>query len=294
MNCKCQEFKNIVVDEKEKQHEHIVNKVGCLTIASKTVYPQAEESENNLSKIVESLSLTEYQIVYITKGSGVLKLESSEYIQVYKGQVIFFFPGQQLNFSASGNEEWKGYFIRFEEQIIGNIIDKSFLSKEKQVLDVGLNVELVNLFIRAMEVIRTDKAAPQQHLLGIMIHIIGLILYESQTRKKDNSKDKQIVEMAKIIMTENISNRISSEELASQLGVNYVTFRSLFKRQTGFAPAQYNMNLKITKAKQLLMESELSVKEIFGKFRYYSPQSLSLSFKKSTGETPTKYRFNCK
>ena len=72
----------------------------------------------------------------------------------------------------------------------------------------------------------------------------------------------QKIEQAKIIMNENVFKDIDPEELAMKLNISYSWFRKVFKDYTGYAPAKYFQELKLRKAKQLLVGTSHSVKEI--------------------------------
>ena len=72
----------------------------------------------------------------------------------------------------------------------------------------------------------------------------------------------QKIEQAKIIMNENVAGNVDPEELAMRLNISYSWFRRVFKEYTGYAPAKYFQELKLRKAKQLLVGTSQSVKEI--------------------------------
>lgn len=153
-----------------------------------------------------------------------------------------------------------------------------------------MNEELVSLFTRALDIAEEEKPASQQYLSGILMHIIGMILSISKNKafEKDNVAEK--IEQAKIIMNENVYKEIDPEELAQKLNLSYSWFRKMFKDYTGYAPAKYFQELKLRKAKQLLIETPHSVKEICFMLGYTSTEHFSNLFKKNTRLTPSEYR----
>lgn len=284
------EYKYLLANDKDRQYGLAVNTVGFQTIPHDSPYPLANHPEGYFFNAKQGRILHEYQFIYITKGSGVLTLECSKSIPVSMGQIIVLFPGQWHSYSPVKSSGWNEYYIGFSGAIAENLVKNSFLSNENQVLNIGFNDELVGLFKRAIEIVRIDKMATQQHLLGIVMHMVGIIIYESQNKQIDAGYSTQIIENAKIIMNEHVFHTVHPEELAATLNINYTSFRKLFKLTTGFSPARFFLMLKIKKAKQLLMETSMSVKEIAYKLSFYSPESFIIAFKKSTGETPSKYR----
>lgn len=286
------EYKYLIANEQDKQFGLLVNTVGFQCIHLKSSYPLPYHPEGYFFDATKGRVLEEYQLVYITKGIGYFKNSSTDFISVTKGQVIVLFPGQWHSYYPDENIGWNEYYIGFCGGVIDNIAENSFFSKDNPILNVGLNEELVSLFKCAIEVAKIDKIATQQHLFGIVMHMIGLILSESQCVTLDNMEHSQTIELARIIMKENVFENIYPEELSAKLNMNYTTFRKLFKNVTGYSPAKYFQTLKIQKAKQLLLETSFSVKEISHKLNYYSPERFNTTFKNSTGETPAKYRIN--
>lgn len=287
------EFKYLIVNESDKKFGITVNTVGFQSIHPNDPYPLKDHPEGYFFNATKGRILNEYQFVYITKGSGILRIETNKIIPISKGQIIVIFPGQWHSYCPTEELGWNEYYIGFCGEIIEKLVKNSFLSKENQLLDVGLNEELVRLFKRAIEIVKIDKTASQQYLLGIVMHMIGLILSEYQN-KKLNDKYLQIIENAKIIMNENIFSCIQINELADRFNISYSSFRKIFKEYTGFAPTKYFHELKIRKAKQLLLETSHSVKEISYMLNYYSPDSFNTYFKKVTDQTPSKYRLICR
>lgn len=143
---------------------------------------------------------------------------------------------------------WNEYYIGFEGPIIDNLVKNSFISKESQILDIGINEELASLFARALEVAEADKTAAQQYLSGIVLHIMGAVLAISQNKRYEVDNAAQKIESAKIIMHENVYKDIDPEELARKLGISYSWFRKVFKEYTGYAPAKYFQELKLRKS----------------------------------------------
>lgn len=106
---------------------------------------------------------------------------------------------------------------------------------------------------------------------------------------RDKNIDGQIAK-AKILMQENIEQNLPGEAIARQIGMGYSWFRRIFKEYTGFAPNQYMQELKISKSKELLTNSEMNCQQIAYAVGFETPSYFNIVFKKKTGMTPSKYR----
>jgi len=284
------EFKYLIVNERDKKFGVSVNTVGFQSIRPNTPYPISDHPSGYYFNIQKGRILHEYQLLYITKGKGMISFVPGEEFELNKGRIFILFPGQWHSYYPNAETGWNEYYIGFQGQLIDKILENNFISAENQILEVGFHEELVNLFSRAIEIAEEEKAASQQYLGGIVMHMIGLVLSVSQNNLFEKNEVTQKIEQAKIIMNENLFKNIDPEILAEKLNISYSWFRKVFKDYTGYAPAKYFQELKLRKAKQLLIGTSHSVKEISYMLDYNSTEHFFTLFKKVTGFTPLEYR----
>ena len=284
------EFKYLIVNDMDRKFGLWVNTVGFQSILPDSPYPLKNHPSGYFFNTSKGRILREYQIVYITKGRGLFTSETTPEKQVCKGRLMVLFPGQWHTYHPYQQTGWNEYYIGFEGPVVNNLFGEGFLSKDNQVLEVGLNEELVSLFSRALEIAEQDKISAQQYLSGIVMHMLGMILSISKNKIFEVGDVDQKIEQAKIIMNENVFKDIDPEELAMKLNISYSWFRKVFKDYTGYAPAKYFQELKLRKVKQLLVGTSQSVKEISFMLDYKSTDHFFSLFKKRTGFTPLEYR----
>jgi len=284
------DFKYLLVNEKDKKFGLTVNTVGFGPVAPNMAYPSTKHPKSYYFTPNSGRVLSEYQIVYISKGRGVFSSDSTKKTNITKGQVIFLFPGQWHTYCPLKEIGWNEYYIGFEGKIIDDIVSNGFISPENQILNVGVNEDLVNLFSTAIKVAKEDKTAAQQNLAGIAFNILGTILSLAQNRNFESKESAQKIERAKVIMIENIYKNIDIKGIATNLGISYSLFRKSFKEYTGYAPAQYFQELKLRKGKELLAETNYSIKEISYELNFSSYEYFLSFFKKRVGITPMEYR----
>jgi transcriptional regulator GlxA family with amidase domain len=89
---------------------------------------------------------------------------------------------------------------------------------------------------------------------------------------------------------ENLNSNVNIEELAGDLNVGYSYFRQMFRKYTGISPTQYHLSLRIQKAKDLLVSTNQSFKEIAIDLGFESYFYFSRIFKDKTGQSPLEFR----
>ena len=82
----------------------------------------------------------------------------------------------------------------------------------------------------------------------------------------------------------------SVSEMARCAGYSVYHFCRLFKQQTGRSPWQYVLDRKIERAKELLIGSSLSIKEISVSLDFGNPDYFAKLFRSRTGIQPSRYR----
>ena len=83
---------------------------------------------------------------------------------------------------------------------------------------------------------------------------------------------------------------ISPEKIAKSLCLSYSSFRKTFKEYTGFSPARYISEIKMSKAKELLTNSSMTIKEIAYSVGFNNHDYFFTAFHNMTGRTPAEYR----
>ena len=89
---------------------------------------------------------------------------------------------------------------------------------------------------------------------------------------------------------ENITEKLSLGVLAGQFGISDFHYNRIFKAVTGSSLKQYILGRKLTKAAELLNETDQSVLEIALYMGFEYPEVFSRAFKKQFGIAPVRLR----
>ncbi len=91
-------------------------------------------------------------------------------------------------------------------------------------------------------------------------------------------------------MRENLDQPINCEELAQKYQLGYSNFRRMFKKYTGVPPAQYHLQQRLQKARDLMRGTDMSIKEIAFSLGFESQFHFSKIFRSKSGVPPSKFR----
>lgn len=233
--------------------------------------------------------LNEYQIIYVTRGKGIFCSRSAGKMYLHAGDVFLLFPGEWHVYMPDAKTGWATYWIGFKGSYPDSLHDKGFFHKAAPVYNTGLNETLVSLFRQVIDYSRNESPAYHHVLAGMAIHLLAQVYAINHTNKSHDATE-QVITKAKIIMLQNIHEQFSPERVAESLNISYSLFRSLFKQHTGMAPGQYQQQLRIQKAKELLMDFSKTVREISIMMNFDSDCYFSTFFRQRTGVTPSTFR----
>jgi len=107
-------------------------------------------------------------------------------------------------------------------------------------------------------------------------------------RKEEQSSS--VIDKAKDYISARYNKDISLDDVSREVDISPYYFSKIFKEETGENFIEYVTNIRISKAKELLQSSDLSIKEICGEVGYADPNYFSRTFKKNVGVTPTEYK----
>lgn len=156
----------------------------------------------------------------------------------------------------------------------------------KSVLDT-MNLHYTDIDLGEVEI---EENLTQEQLLNLKerLKAYSLVLAEDKRAILVAKIRNLIVEMVRY--TDDLPLLNFSEYLSEKLNLKYTHIANLFSEDTGTTVEQYVIIHKIEKVKELLVSSELTLKEISRKLHYSSVAHLCSQFKKVTGLTPIYFK----
>ena len=185
---------------------------------------------------------------------------------------------------------WSEAWIGFTGRFAGMLVDKFFPDRSQPIHHVGVSQTLCAAYEKACEVAEAQMPAYQQQLAGYIGLILSTIYARSQQLPFIDNPDTVSINFAIKRMRQNLQYNLRMEDIAAEAGMSYSKFRKQFKSHTGFPPAQYFLRLKMERAKDYLLGTTLSCKEIAFRLGFDSASYFNKMFRIYQGQTPMDFR----
>ncbi len=138
-------------------------------------------------------------------------------------------------------------------------------------------------------IMRMDKCQSVESVSALHTDMVMDFVTRMRLIKKPSLLSKPVLKCVNYIY-ENLTGRISIEDLSRESGLSVNYLSRLFKNEVGLAASDYIREKKIVYSKQLLRHSEYSIAEIADMLSFSSQSHFVQVFRKLTGTTPKKYR----
>ena len=279
----------LTIGDKDEKWGVVVTTIGYQFIPPGTKYPLSAHPDNYSFMPRGGRILNEYQLVYITKGSGYFASQSCPEAPVKAGTVISLFPGEWHSYHPDDETGWDEYWVGFKGSYIDDRVANRFLVREQPLHNIGISSGIVSLYEEILQLASAEKAGCQQMMSSIVLHILGSIYYKERNNSYANTFILEKVNAARELMKD-VDNPRDVEAIARELGVSYSWFRKTFKEYTGISPAQYQLQQRLLKAKEMLTGTDINISDIAYALKFVNTGQFSTFFKHKEGVTPSDFR----
>lgn len=283
--------KYLTISERDQEWGIAVNTVGSTNIpAGFDHYPPKGNPEDFDFDVTKGRILDSYQLIYISHGKGKFFIAPDKSIAIVPGTLIFIRPGVWHSYTPDKSFGWQEYWIGITGDFMSHRATNRFFSSPTNTYNIGVREDIIDLYIRAIEIAEEEKIFCQQALAGIANLILGLTLYYDRNAHFKDDELLSRIQKAKAIIRENLLSDITPEQIAERVNMSYSWFRKSFKDYMNMSPSTYIQELKLQKARDMLANTNMTIKEISFSLNYDNVSYFSTIFKKHVRYTPKEYR----
>lgn len=195
-------------------------------------------------------------------------------------------------------EETESFVKTYFEEILGENV-QSMMMRQYVMMDLYISLvsfgEEIGVSEEEIEKECGDirKVADHIHSVEDMLAYVNSLISGILKLRDETSGNryKDIIEAAKNYMqTQYMSDEISLGSVAASVGMSSSYFSSIFSQETGQTFVEYLTDIRMEKAKEMLMCSNKKTSEIGFDVGYKDSHYFSFIFKKTQGCSPKEYR----
>lgn len=240
--------------------------------------------EKSVSHTYGPYQRTVYLLNYVKEGCAVFCDRTRRY-HVHEGQFYVLFPESGVCYQTDAGRPWSILWIVADGALLADFLRTIRLTPQEPVMSLRFPEKIETILGRIFEKTQDGALADSMTCLSLMYELFAHLAAERELAPLETAIGASVR-----YMEQNLSRRISSEELACRAHLSKNYFIKLFKRQTNVTPQQLLDTLRIQKAAHLLKYSELSITEIAAAVGYDDPLYFSRRFRKRTGRSPSRFR----
>lgn len=265
---------------------------GRQQIAPHSPYPGAGHPDSYLFSASGRRTLSEFQIVFISSGKGTFSSRSVPECLIEAGDAFILFPGEWHCYRPLPESGWSEYWLGYKGLDADRVM-AGFFSPAMPVRRSAHQDELVRLFDQLLHRMAHPFPGCEEVWASFVPMILAFLRTEMVDLESGHGSHQTLVSQARMHFLANLSGRTDLEALAHSLGTSYSTLRSVFKRETGFAPREYENLLKLNHSRDLLISGQFNVSEVAERLGYSSIYYFSRAFRKAFGVSPTRWMKRC-
>lgn len=247
-----------------------------------------------------------WELMYCLTGKMVMRL-GNDWIDMDEGCCMLI-PPEVFHSSVTESDKTKCLFfafvtpddlyalskrvIRFSEQQASG-----FALLEETLTDGYLNVDQTRSVLTLIPHAELPTGAGQIALNYLEL-LLALMLRDSSSQPEtsrthddyvNSFSSDYITDSVTTYIREHVTEHITAQSIAAHFGYSRSRLFSLYKAKTGRGLNDAIGFEKMLRARQLLIESDLSINEISSLLCYSSPQYFTNKFTKNTGMSPSNY-----
>ena len=284
-------MKEIHRSDTDFRHHYTPTKENALSLSAKTLYAGRLLRSRHWKEELHSHEFCE--IVFVRSGAGFARIGDGSF-EIKGGDILIYNAGVPHLERTEGKTPLELLFFACSGLQLNDLPKDWLLPKDVTPL-VHSSGERMKRFETCFLslVSETETNLPYAEIMTeywTKLVLTGIL-------RQTNIAERNLVKNATFsriyaYLTENFANISSIEEVCNDLYVNKYYLSHVFKKYMGIPPQQYVIKCRLTQAKKLLGETDLSVAEISERCGYPDQTRFYKLFKKSEGVTPLAYRKN--
>lgn len=233
--------------------------------------------------------LDSYLFFIVREGTGTVEYRSEIY-KLQKGDCAFLDCRVKYEHRSSKDDLWSLQWVHFYGKSMNGVYKKYIERGGKPVFHVDIEEKYINSINMIYALADSSDHIRDMRLNEQLSSLITLIMEQTWRPELSGGSKQSELDDIKEYIEANYNKKITLDGLAEKFYINKYYLSKIFRECYGMTVNNYLSYIRITKAKQLLRFTDLSIETVGIQCGIEDVNYFSRAFKKIEGMTPRKYR----
>lgn len=231
----------------------------------------------------------------VVSGRGTLKMQSGTY-PLSIGSAFYFPLGHHIVLETEKSDPLRFYSVHYDFRWIdwdGGTSSDPLPSQEGLPLPIVTPMGELEGFSQRFEQlydIWREKESGYEWQTKLALLNLWNDVYQMNASRQEGDLARRAITRSMAYIRSHYAEALDRDKLAALVSMSPTYYSVSFKRVTGHTPTQYIMNVRLDKAKEMLVCSDRLVSEIAREVGYADPLYFARVFTRHTGMSPREYR----
>jgi AraC-like DNA-binding protein len=229
--------------------------------------------------ILKSRVRRDLLLIYCVKGCGLYRQGERDF-EISAGQCFFVPPDLPHEYYSDPEQGWDIWFTHFDGELAARLTEQCGFSLASLVLDLGVQKAYVNLFRELCGVLQAGGSGSGLNASAVIFQILLELIKHPKRQTPVETRIFQALSSGETNIT----------GLARRAGMSRFHFIRECRRVTGETPGRHLILQRVRRARELLLQTDFSVKQIAFQLGFSDQNYFSRVFTKETGVSASEYR----
>ena len=227
-----------------------------------------------------------FLIHYVVSGKGTFETGGKKYC-LHKGNAFLITGEKGGAYEADKIEPWHYVWINISGEMAVKFLKNVGVSEKNPIFE-SIGPDKLNQFAENLIQKRRENSFI---VSGALYEFMGEMIKTSKNRTEIAGKNPEdYINICKNYIIVNSHKKITVNDLSAFIELDRTYLYRLFKKELDMSPNEFILGYKIKRAEELLLTTQLSVKEIANSIGYDDSLAFSRLFSKRYGISPTKFK----
>ena len=232
--------------------------------------------------------LHEWQFVLIERGRGTVEFSSGRHV-ARDGALIVLPPECWHRYRPDRKTGWTTLWVGVGGDLAARLIGGIGFSKDGELRNLTHFHESRQLFARTVRDIIEHGSDNTYSTAARILHLVTTLMDET-TSNTDRALNAELINRAQSHILEHASEMVDFDALAKSFGIPYRTLRYIFAKETGTSLLQYQLSIRLARAKNLLRSTDMAVADVAKALGFNSTWYFIHFFRQRVHVSPVAYR----